>query len=409
MPSTDQSSNASFGGATASLGEGKMHKVAKASALQRCGSRSETFVKKLLGEIDVKIDGPNSWDIQVHDTRLYDRLVAGGSLAFGESYMAGAWDCRALDELFYRVVDARLDRKVPRNIGTVLLNLNARVRNLQDPNKVWRAADVHYDLPVKIFEATFDSRLTGSCGYWATANDLDAAQDAKLDLICRKLGLQSARGKRVLDIGCGWGAFMGFAAQRYGVNCVGVTVSKEQVKYASERYKRLPVDFRLQDYREFDEPVDYIASMGMFEHVGPKNYRTYFERARHCLKEDGLFVLHTIWANDPAVHIDPWLDKYIFPNGVLPTLDQITKAAEGLFVVEDVHNFGAYYDRTLMAWNEKFQSHRPMLEVDLGKSFCRMWEYYLLCCAGGFRSRGISVGQLVLSPRGVRGVYHAER
>ena len=369
------------------------------------------FIENLLSKAGLKLNGQNPWDMQVRDSRVFDRIVTEGSLGLGESYMQGLWDCPRLDEFFNRVVSARLDKQIHLSFNLALLALRSKLQNMQDKSRVWKAAEVHYDLPLKIFEATFDSRLTGSCGYWAKAQDLDAAQDAKLDLICQKLGLMPNMqpAPRILDIGCGWGAFMGFAAERYGAECVGVTISKEQQKYAMSRYAHLPIESRLQDYRDFNEPVDHIVSMGMFEHVGSKNYRAYFEVAKRCLKPGGLFVLHTIWANDANSHIDPWIDKYIFPHGVLPTVGQITSALEGLFVVEDVHNFGADYDKTLMAWNDKFQSHRGEIAKEFGEEFCRMWEYYLLCCAGGFRSRGISVGQFVLSPKGVPGVYHAVR
>ena len=372
---------------------------------------TQKFIAGLLEKAGVALNGSRPWDISVHDKRFFDRVMADGSLGLGESYMAGLWDCAQLDEFFNRVLSVRLDQQIRITTNLAWLALRSKIQNMQDQSRVWRAADVHYDLPVRIFEVTFDQRLTGSCGYWASANDLDAAQDAKLDLICRKIGLKPGAKprQRVLDIGCGWGAFMGFAAEKYGVECVGVTISKEQVKYAMDRYTHLPIESRLQDYRGFNEPVDHIVSMGMFEHVGSKNYRAYFEMAHRCLKQGGLFLLHTIWGNTTSSHIDPWIDKYIFPNGVLPTIGQIAKAVEGLFVIEDVHNFGAYYDKTLMAWNEKFQSHRSEIARDYGEKFCRMWEYYLLCCAGGFRSRGISVGHFVLSPKGVPGVYQAVR
>jgi len=269
-------------------------------------------------------------------------------------------------------------------------------------------ADVHYDLPIDIFEATFDGRLTGSCGYWKSACTLDDAQDAKLDLVCRKIGLRS--GETVLDIGCGWGAFMGYAAERYGADCMGVTISPEQVKYARQRYAGMRVEPLLKDYRDYDGPAaKHVVSMGMFEHVGTKNYRAYFECAHRSLDPDGIFLLHTIWENERYPTIDPWQDKYIFPNGDLPSVGEITTAVEGLFVIEDVHNFGPYYDTTLMAWNEKFQSNRVAIAQKHGERFCRMWEYYLLQNAGAFRSRHISVGQFVLSPKGVRGGYEAIR
>jgi cyclopropane-fatty-acyl-phospholipid synthase len=373
----------------------------------------ETVARDLLSRAGIEIGGQNPWDIQVHNKAVYARVLANGSLGLGEAYMDGWFSCDRLDQLFARMVGARLSQRLPISMNLALLIARSKLQNRQTRRRARRVADVHYDLPTEVFEATFDSRLTGSCGYWEGALTLDEAQDQKLDLICRKIGLQA--GQRVLDIGCGWGAFMGFAVERYDANCTGVTVSKEQVDYGRKRYAEPAVSFRLKDYREIvDEPFDHVVSMGMFEHVGPKNYRVYFESARRHMREDGLFLLHTIWSNDPSP-LDPWIDKYIFPNGVLPTIGQIGTAIHGLFVVEDVHNFGADYDKTLMAWNAKFQSNRTAIAELMnrkghdGERFCRMWEYYLLSCAGGFRSREISVGQFVLSPRGVPGGYRSVR
>jgi cyclopropane-fatty-acyl-phospholipid synthase len=269
-------------------------------------------------------------------------------------------------------------------------------------------AHAHYDLPIEIHEATYDNRLTASCAYWKNSGTLDQAQENKLGLICRKIGLMATH--TVFDIGCGWGSFLGFAAEKYGARCIGVTVSKEQVGYVKRRYAGLPVEPLLMDYRCYQGPkVDRVVSVGMFEHVGSKNFRTYFECARRLLKEHGIFLLHTIWENERHPVIDAWQDKYIFPNGDLPSLGEISSAVEGLFVVEDVHNFGADYDRTLMAWNSNFQSRRAELSAHHGERFCRMWEYYLLQNAAAFRCRHINVGQLVLTPKGVRGGYEPVR
>jgi len=367
--------------------------------VRRAGA--EGVVRGLLAEVGLTLNGSAPTDPQVHNPNLYNRILAEGSLGLGEAYMDGWWDCERLDGFFERVVGGRIDRGLHRSIGLAWQVLHARIANRQNKRRVWRVADVHYNLDVDVFEATFDKRLTGSCGYWASADSLDAAQEAKLDLVCRKVDLQP--GERVLDIGCGWGAFMGFAAERYGANCVGVTVSQVQADYGRARYANLPVEFQVKDYRDFVGRVDKIASMGMFEHVGSRNYRTYFEHARRWIADDGLFLLHSIWANEAYPTIDPWLDKYIFPNGCLPTVGQVGTAVEGLFVVENVENFGADYDRTLMAWYDKFQSNRAAMAAKYGERFCRMWDYYLCSCAGGFRSRAISVGQFVLSPKGVPG------
>jgi len=366
------------------------------------------LVTELFARAGIAIGGRNPWDIRLNSDRFYSRVLAQGSLGLGESYMDGEWDCGALDQFFERVISARLGERLGFTLRLALLIMSAKLQNRQSIARARRVADVHYNLPIDIFEATFDRRLTGSCAYWRTATTLDEAQEAKLDLICRKIGLE--QGQRVLDIGCGWGSFLGYAAERYGALCSGITVSQAQIDYIEGRYGGLPIAASLQDYREYEgAPVDHLVSVGMFEHVGAKNHRTYFSCARRAIKDGGVFLLHTIWENERYPAIDPWQDKYIFPNGDLPSLGEIASAVEGLFVVEDVHNFGTDYDKTLMAWNANFQSNRPDVEKRHGERFCRMWEYYLLQCAAAFRCRHINVGQLVLSPCGVRGGYSAVR
>ena len=369
---------------------------------------SRHTVEDFFAQADVRFDGARPWDIQLHRPRLFRRILAGGSLGFGEAYMDGDWDCTALDQLFDRLITAKLGERLGLTVPLVLLILAAKLRNRQSVSRSGQVAETHYDLPTDIHEATYDKRLTASCAYWEKAATLDQAQENKLDLICRKIGLRPEH--TVFDIGCGWGSYIGFAAEKYGARCTGVTVSREQVTYVNRRYAGLPVEPLLLDYRLYRGPqVDRVVSVGMFEHVGAKNHRTYFECARRLVKDDGLFLLHTIWENARHPVIDPWQDKYIFPNGDLPSLGEITSAVEGLFVVEDAHNFGVNYDHTLMAWNANFQSHRSEMTARHGDRFCRMWEYYLLQNAAAFRSRHISVGQLVLSPLGLRGGYRTVR
>jgi cyclopropane-fatty-acyl-phospholipid synthase len=252
-----------------------------------------------------------------------------------------------------------------------------------------------------------DRRLVYSCAYWKDADNLDDAQEAKLDLICKKLGLR--KGDRVLDIGCGWGSFARFAAEKYGVRVVGITVSSEQAALGREMCEGLPVEIRLQDYREIDEKFDHVVSVGMFEHVGYKNYRIYMEVVRRCLRDEGLFLLHTIGNNISCIATDPWFDKYIFPNSVVPSVKQISSAMEGLFILEDLHNFGSYYDATLTAWFANFDRNWHSLTDRYDQRFYRMWKYYLLSCAGSFRSRCLQVWQMVLSKEGVPGGYQPAR
>jgi len=171
----------------------------------------------------------------------------------------------------------------------------------------------------------------------------------------------------------------------------------------------LPIELRLQDYRDVHETFDHVISLGMFEHVGYKNYRTYMEVASRCLKDDGLFLLHTIGGNMSVTHTDPWIERYIFPNSMLPSLAQIGKAIEKIFVMEDWHNFGADYDKTLMAWFHNFNKHWDTLKGKHGDRFYRMWKFYLLASAGGFRARKNQLWQIVLSKNGVPGGYASIR
>jgi cyclopropane-fatty-acyl-phospholipid synthase len=359
-------------------------------------------VAGLLARADVRLDGQRPWDLRLLGNGMPERVLAQGNLGLGEAYMDGQWDCERLDEFFDRVLRARLENAVR---GRKLLwhHWRARLLNLQTEARAWQVGRAHYDLGNGFFAAMLDRRMTYTCAYWQSgARTLDEAQEAKLDMVCRKLQLQP--GMRVLDIGCGWGSFMRFAAEHYGVHCVGATISTEQAALGREHCAGLPVEFRLSDYRGLDERFDRIVSLGMFEHVGRRNHDIYMRVAERCLKPDGLFLLHTIGRNQPRAGTDPWIDKYIFPNGEVPTVAQIGAACEGRFVVEDLHNFGADYDRTLMAWHANFESAWPRFQ-QLGERFRRLWRYYLLSCAGAFRSRDIQLWQWVLSSPGRGGVY----
>ncbi|RFA29157.1 cyclopropane-fatty-acyl-phospholipid synthase [Alkalilimnicola ehrlichii] len=361
-----------------------------------------TFSKHLLEAADIKLNGDRPWDIQVHRERALERALAYGNLGFGEAYMDGDWDAEALDQLFARLLRAGIaDRINPIRLGWHVLR--ARWLNLQNQRRAWEVGERHYDIGNDFYASMLDERMTYTCGYWRQATTLDAAQTAKLDLICRKLDLQP--GMRVLDIGCGWGSFIQYAAEHYGVHCVGITVSNEQANLARQRCQALPVEIRVQDYRDLNEHFDHIVSIGMFEHVGRKNHRTYLDIASRCLRSEGFFLLHTIGKNLTRSAPDPWLDRHIFPNGDLPSLAQITQAAEGRFVIEDVHNFGSDYDKTLMAWHANFETAWPRFQHRYGERFRRMWRYYLLCCAGAFRARRVQLWQIVLSKQGKLGGY----
>ena len=359
------------------------------------------IVEELLSSADVAINGNRACDIKVHNPALFKRILQEGSLGFGESYMDGWWDCERLDALFTRVLQAGVDERLPKNLSDIARIAYARLFNRQSRKRAWQVGKEHYDIGNDLFRAMLDPYMQYSCGYWKEADTLEQAQLAKLNMICEKLQLKP--GMSLLDIGCGWGGLAQYAAENYGVTVYGVTISAEQQKLAQERCAGLDVEILLQDYRDLNRQFDRIVSVGMFEHVGPKNYDTYFRVAARNLKPDGLFLLHTIGANQTNLHVDAWINKYIFPNGCLPSVRHIAEASEGRFVMEDWHNIGADYDRTLMAWYENFKQAWPMLSEGYSERFERMFTYYLNACAGAFRSRDIQLWQVLFSPKGVEG------
>jgi cyclopropane-fatty-acyl-phospholipid synthase len=363
----------------------------------------------LLGRADVRINGSRPWDVQVHHPRLYRRLLRGWSLGAGEAYMDGDWDCEQLDALFDRLLRAGLDRPGTwwTRLKMGLSVLDHVLSNPQDPSKAFIVGERHYDTGNDLFARMLDPLMVYSCAYWEQAQTLAKAQEDKLALICQKL--QLAPGQHVLDVGCGWGGLARYAAQHHGVRVTGLTVSREQQVLAQRLCAGWPVDIRLQDYREVEGRFDRVVSVGMFEHVGPKNYHTYFEMLHRVLDPQGLCLLHTIGLDRPASGTDPWIERYVFPGGKLPGPDELMRAAQTRFIVEDWHNFGPDYDRTLMAWHANFEQAWPQLRSAYSERFRRMWRYYLLSCAGFFRSRQGQLWQLVLSRRERVETYRSRR
>ncbi len=357
----------------------------------------ENLVRVVCEQADIRINGDRPYDIRIYNDSFYRRAISQGSLGLGETYMERWWDAAAVDQLVERLLRVDVERHIRGPLRSAGYWLATRLYNLQSRRRARTSIATHYDLGNDLFEAMLDPLMNYSCAYWANADDLAAAQAAKLELICRKLALEP--GMRVLDIGCGWGGFARYAATRHCVTVTGVTLSKQQADYAREACRELPVDIQLRDYRDVNERFDRLVSIGMFEHVGQRNYATYMHTALRCLEPDGLFLLHTIGQTPTTRSNDPWLDKYIFPNGEIPSVRQISEAMEPCFTLEDWHNFGPDYDRTLMAWKGNFEAAWPQLKERYDERFRRMWSFYLMFCAGLFRARRLQLWQLVLSPR----------
>lgn len=360
--------------------------------------KSETFIRDLLASADIEVNGPNLWDIQVHNPDFYARLLRDGSLGLGEAYMDGWWDSPAIDQFICRALSASLEAKVIGDWKIALQVLLSRLMNFQTRPRALQVGEDVYDLGNDLYCAFLDKRLNYTCGYWKNATNLDDAQEAKLDLVCQKIGLKA--GMQVLEFGCGWGSFAKFAAENYGARVLGVTISHEQLSFAQEVCRGLPVELRFQDYRDVVGQYDAIISIGMLEHVGYKNYKTYMRVVDRCLKPNGSALIHAIGSNQSYTMGEAWMNKYIFPNGMLPSIAQLGAAFEPNFIMEDWHNFGPHYDPTLMAWYAKFEQAWPALKDKYGERFQRMWRYYLLSSAGAFRSRSQQLWQIVLTRKG---------
>jgi cyclopropane-fatty-acyl-phospholipid synthase len=363
-------------------------------------SSAESVCRELLEIAGVPIGGNAPHAIHVHDPRFYRKVLADALLGLGESYMDRWWDCEQLDEMIARMVRAQLRRRVLGSLRIASGAVWAKLTNMQSAARAFEVGRRHYDIGNDLYEAMLDSRMVYTCGYWKHADNLEDAQIAKLDLVCRKAGLRP--GMRVLELGCGWGSFAKYAAEQHGVSVEGYTVSREQVELGRERCRGLPVELHLADYREASGRYDAVISIGIMEHIGSKNYGTYMELAERCLEPHGIALVHTIGYHQQQSLIDPFYHRYVFPNAQLPSLAQLAAAAEDRFVVEDVHNFGPDYDRTLMAWWDNFDAAWPVLSrrAVYDARFYRMWRFYLLSCAGGFRGRTTQLFQLVLTRRG---------
>jgi cyclopropane-fatty-acyl-phospholipid synthase len=374
--------------------------------MQEKKNAAKELVFQFLEIAEVSINGSALWDLKIHNEQFYKRVLRDGDLGLGESYMEGWWDCERIDLLIERLIKANIESKIKLSFYLALRLFLSKFFNFQSKKRALQVGSQHYDLGNDLFEVMLDRNMNYTCAYWKEANTLDDAQVAKLDLVCKKLMLKP--GMRLLDIGCGWGALAKYAAENYGVRVVGITISAAQCKEAKERCKHVPVEIRFQDYRDVEEKFDRIASLGMFEHVGHLNYSHFMRLITRCLVDDGLFLLHTIGNNGSFTQASPWITRYIFPNGVIPSIAQIGRSVENLLIMEDWQNFGLDYYKTLLTWHRNFNNHWPKLQKNYGETFFRMWNYYLLSSAGAFNARSLQLWQVVFS-KGLSMRYDAPR
>jgi cyclopropane-fatty-acyl-phospholipid synthase len=363
---------------------------------------AESVVRELFGHAGVEIGGTNPWDITVRDPRFYERVLRDASIGFGESYMEEWWETPALDQLIDKLCRGNIKQKIQGSWRLKALTVKAVLLNLQAKTRSGPSVEAHYDIGNDLYTRMLDERMVYTCGYWKDAKTLTESQEAKLDLVCRKVGLEP--GMRVLDLGCGWGGFASWAAEKYGCSVVGVTLSKDQVSLGNELWgpkgKKLDVELRLCDYRNIQGTFDRVVSIGMMEHVGPKNHRDMMRVIDRCLVDDGVAFVHTIANNRSLRHGTPWIEKYIFPNAVAPSLEQIGRAIGGILVIEDLHNIGEDYDPTLMAWWDNFDRTYSEIADKYDRKFYLMWKFYLQAAAGASRSRDGQLYQMVLTKTG---------
>jgi cyclopropane-fatty-acyl-phospholipid synthase len=370
------------------------------------GMNSKQLSLRILGLAGIEVHGKNAWDIQVHDDRLWNRIISQRELGLAEAYMDGWWDVESIDQFLTKLLEINVLDKAPFSISLVGHAVKSTVLNRQTKAKAAANAKHHYNIGNDLYTRMLDKEMAYSCGYWKSAKTLDQAQIAKFDLICRKLELKP--GMKLLDIGCGWGGLLRYAAKNYGIIGTGISPADNQIELARAKNGKLKIEYLQMDYRDLSGKFDRIVSVGMMEHVGPKNLETFFNKCISLLAPDGMMLHHTIASNETKQVTDPFFDRYIFPGGVLPSLAQISKAVEKKVIIEDVHNFGPDYEKTLLAWHARINKRWSEIP-NYDERFRRMWNYYLLSSAAGFRARHIQLLQVVFRPMTSRGAYKAVR
>jgi cyclopropane-fatty-acyl-phospholipid synthase len=366
-------------------------------------SEKET-VETFLNECEIQIDGANQGDIIVKDDRFYSMCINYGELGFGESYMYGYWDSKNLYETLYNGIK-NCHKVSYMNLNSIAFNryFNNMFYNNQTIDKASADVQAHYNKGNDLYERMLDkTNMQYTCGFFQDTNDLETAQIQKLNIIAQKLNLKP--GEKLLDIGCGWGNLINFMTTNYGVKGIGITISSEQLKFCKEKYKdNKNAEFLLIDYRNIpdDMKFDKIVSVGMFEHVGKKNFEEYFDIVYKHLNDDGLALIHTMGQQSKMINAtahSEWIDKYIFPGGEIPDWEDLSKIISKRFFIHDWHNFGKYYARTFEAWYNNINKRWNEIP-NYNEEFRRMWNFYLVSFIVNFDLCRLLLFQILISKK----------
>ncbi len=344
-------------------------------------------VEHIFSRAGVSINGTKPWDIRVNDNRFYRDVLINGSLGLGESYMRQQWTTDDLEGLFYRLCSSDLEKTSRRIPSQHFSRLFDFFINRQSHARAKSNAEHHYNLGNDLFFEFLGKFKNYSCGYFENADTLDEAQAAKMHKLCQLLDLK--KGDRLLDVGGGWGEFAKFAATQYDCDVTSINIAQEQINHAREHCRDTAVEIVKSDYRDMTGTYNKIAVVAMFTHVGHKNYRVFMQTMSGLLEPGGKMVMETVGGLESKTRCEPWTDKYIFPGGLIPSMEQIDHSVRGLFKRDSVHEFGHHYAVTLQHWHRNFIEAWPRLRAHYSESMRLMFEYFFLSVAGDFRAKGL--------------------
>ena len=343
--------------------------------------------------------------IKLLDKKLNYKLLINPDLYFGEAYTDGSLiiENGTLTE-FLDITFKNIGRGDINIYGKILNKINGTYRYLTNFNKIVKSkknVSHHYDISEKLYDLFLDSNRQYSCAYFKNEEDtLEQAQNNKIDHIIKKLNIKP--NQKILDIGSGWGTLALAIANKTKASVIGITLSENQHQYSNNKAKEMnlsnQVEFKLIDYRELNEKFDRIVSVGMFEHVGRKFYKTYFSQVSKLLKDKGIALIHTIGSSNPPRDPQPWITKYIFPGGYTPSLSELAKPIENSgLIISDIEVLRMHYAHTLRHWKKRFLSKKDTVLNMFDEKFYRMWEFYLASCEMAFKWGDQVVFQLQLS------------